>query len=518
MTAKAAALRRPSAGHGPGDRRSGRRRTGGGVRYALQPGVELVPDAAPARGEADGGVLLTLRPLMAMRFNGAGFALIAALAPDGGTAEEAARRAGVSPVDAAAFLDRLAERRLVSCSPVEPRVWPRISIIVAARGRHHATRACVESLLALDYPGEPPEIIIVDDASDPPLASALTGLPIRLLRLEQNVGQSAARNLAAAEAAGDVLAFTDNDCIADRDWLRTLVPYFGDPATAIVGGRVLAPPPTGPVASFEAVRSPLDMGPMAGRVGPDAAVAYLPTCNFLVRRDVLLAQGGFAAEMRVGEDVDFCWRVLRAGRRAFYAPVGRVIHDHRVRLAELLRRRADYGSSEADLQWRHPAGRRVLFLPKLSLLVLAMLTALGVAEPVAAALGLLIVAMLAVETSAKHRTIRRLGIALPGRRIITAVLREHAASLYGLSANTIRYYGLPLLVAALAWSPLWPAAAILLLLAPIIDHRRLSPSMSMPAFVGLYWLEMAAYQLGVWRGCVAHRAFHPLLPILRWRR
>ena len=102
----------------------------------------------------------------------------------------------------------------------------------------------------------------------------------------------------------------------------------------------------------------------ASAVGPDEAVAYLPTCNFVVRRDVLLAVGGFAADMRLGEDVDFTWRVLRTGASACYAPAGRVTHHHRERLGPLLRRRADYGSSEADLQRRHPAGRRVMPMPR----------------------------------------------------------------------------------------------------------------------------------------------------------
>lgn len=508
MTGSATTLRPPLAAP-PGQGASG------GMRYALQPGLELIASAESAEG---GGMVFAPRPLMAMRLNAQGYTLIAALVPDGATAEAAARQAGVPPLEAAAFLDRLAERRLLGNVPAEPNRWPPVSIVVAARGRHRSTRACAQSLLALGYPGAPPEIIIVDDASDPPLAPALSGLPVRLLRLERNVGQSAARNLAAAEATGQVLAFIDNDCIADPGWLRTLVPYFGDSAIAIVGGRVVAAPAAGPVAAFEAVRSPLDMGPLAGRVGPAAAVAYLPTCNFLVRRDVLLAHGGFTAEMRVGEDVDFCWRVLRSGGRAVYAPAGRVVHDHRVRLAELLRRRADYGSSEADLQLRHPAGRRVLPLPTLSLFFLAMLVALAVAAPAAVALGLLIAARLGFEIAAKSRRIRRLGLPLPRRLIVAAVLREHAASLHGFSASTIRYYGVPLLAAALAWPPLLPAATVLLLLAPLVNHHRSSPPLSLPAYVGLYWLEMAAYQWGVWRGCVTQRVFHPLLPILRWRR
>ena len=84
----------------------------------------------------------------------------------------------------------------------------------------------MQSLLALDYPADRREIIVVDDASTPPLIEVLNDLPIRLLRQERNIGQSAARNLAAAMASGTILAFIDNDCVAEPGWLRTLLPYL----------------------------------------------------------------------------------------------------------------------------------------------------------------------------------------------------------------------------------------------------------------------------------------------------
>lgn len=489
---------------------------GGHARYALQPGLSLLPAGghAPDDRASDGGFLFALRPLMAMRLNAKAFALVSALGGDGATAEAA----GLAPFEARAFLDGLTRRHLLVRTPPAVARWPLVTIIVAARGRHRATRACVESLLALDYPGEPCEIIVVDDASDPPLAAAIADLPVQLIRLDRNRGQSAARNIAAAEAQGEVLAFIDNDCIADPAWLRTLVPHLDDRRVAVVGGRVIAPPPGSPVAAFEAVRSPLDMGAAASAVGPDEAVAYLPTCNLLARRDALLAVGGFATEMRLGEDVDFTWRVLRTGASASYVPDGRIVHHHRERLGPLLRRRADYGSSEADLQRRHPASHRVMPMPRVSLLALALLTVLPVAWPAGAALAVLLAAMLTREVVGKRRQIVRMGIPLPASRVTAAVLRAHLASMYGLSANLIRYYGIPLLALGAVWKALLPALAIAFLLAPVMDHRRLKPACGLATFIGLSWLEMAAYQLGVWRGCLARRAFRPLLPILHWKR
>ena len=510
MTDASADVLPPICAHSEPSQRAGRQ---GGARYRLVPGLTVIRD----RG---GGTLFSLRPLMAMRLNAVGFALVSGISARRGDTAAAlsARVPELSPMDAAAFLDGLARRRLIVREPAVPARWPSVSIIVAAHGRPAATRACVQSLLALDYPGERVEILVVDDASDPPLTPALDGLLVRSLRLDRNVGPSAARNLAAAEAEGELLAFIDNDCVATPGWLRDLVPYFGDPDIASVGGRVVALPSAGAVAAFEAVRSPLDMGPVGGAVGPREAVAYVPSCNLVVRRDVLLAHGGFAPEMRVGEDVDFVWRVLQSGAHVHYAATGAVAHDHRVRLGALLRRRADYGASEADLQCRHPQNGRIMHLPRTGLLALAATTASTVFWPLGAALIGLAAALITVELEGKRRRLRRMGLAVPAGPLAASVLRGHGAALYHLGRDVTRYYGMPLVAGSVLWPPLLPVTAVLMLVPPVGDHRRLRPSVSLPAFVGLFWLEMAAYQLGVWRGCLARRRWRPLLPRIRWRR
>ena len=482
------------------------------TRYRLATGLQVIPGPL-------GGLLFSARPLVALRLNRVGLSLIAGLSSTcaGTAAELAADVPDLSPVEATAFLDGLAGRRLVVREPPEPAVWPSVTVIVAAHGRPAATRACVQSLLALDYPADLVQILIVDDASNPALAPLLEDLPVRVIRLDRNVGQSAARNLAAAEATGDLLAFTDNDCTADPRWLRDLVPWFDTPERAAVGGRVLAPPADGPVARFEAVRSPLDMGAAGGEVGPRESVAYLPTCNLIVRRDALLAAAGFDGDMRVGEDVDFLWRLLQAGGRACYVPAGPILHDHRVELGALLARRADYGSSEADLQTRHPDSGRIQHVPRAGLAGLAALTIAPVSWPAAIGLMALALALLGTELAGKRRKLRGLGLAVPLWILATALLREHGAGLYHLGRDVTRYYAVPLAALAVAWPPVLPATAILMLAPPVADHRRLRPGLSLPVFVGLTWVEMAAYQLGVWRGCLARQCWRPLLPSISWR-
>lgn len=486
-------------------------RRGEAPRYTLNKGLALVSDQ-------QGGVLLSARPLVALRLNRQAFQLLAAL-NGGSTATELAETRPELPLaDVTGFLDSMVNRRLLVKHPPPLGNWPFVSIIVPAHGRPDATRACVESLLALDYMPGQLEVIIVDDASEPPLASTLAGLPVRLIRQETNIGQSAARNLAAAEARGEVLAFIDNDCVADPDWLRTLVAALDEPGVAIAGGRAVAPPPNGRVAAFEAVRSPLDMGIVGSEVGPGEIVAYMPSCNLVVRRGLALRIGGFDPNMLLGEDVDFIWRALHTGVLARYVPAGTVVHHHRVRLGALLRRRADYGSSEADLQHRHPVGRRVMVLPLVVIVLLIALVTAGIAWPVSVVLVALALGSIAVEIGQKLGRLRRAGTSLPARQVAGAVLHEHAAALYHLGANVARYYSLPLLAAGLLWPRLLLAWAILLLVPPIVDYRRLHPRLSLLEFVGLYWLELAAYQVGVWRGCLHRRTLRPLIPVLRLRR
>ena len=481
------------------------------ARYALQPHLSVIADE-------QGGTLLCLRPLLALRLNQQATALLSALPQPHSIAELATQVPGMTPAAITAFLDSLVRRRLLIWRPAAITIWPKVSIIIPAHGRAEATRRCVQSLLALDYPADRREIIVVDDASAPPLAGALRDLPIQLLRQDRNIGQSAVRNRAAAAAKGAVLAFIDNDCVAEPGWLGALLPYLDDPAIAIAGGRVTAPPAQGAVAAFEAVRSPLDMGAVETEVAPNAAVSYLPTCNLLVRRDVLLAQGGFDAALRVGEDVDFIWRTLRSGQRAWYVPTGRVVHDHRVRWGDWLRRRADYGSSEADLQQRFPEGRRLMHLPRVSLLLLLSMAltpwfgfwGLG---PVAVA-----ATLFGGELLQKQRELRRIGVALPTAQVAIALGREHAAALYHLSASAVRYYSLPLLAVSAMQPHGLPTIILLLIIAPLADHWRLQPQLSRPVFIGLYGLELAAYQVGLWRGCWRRCTLRPLLPRLLWRR
>jgi hypothetical protein len=147
-----------------------------------------------------------------------------------------------------------------------------------------------------------------------------------------------------------------------------------------------------------------------------------------------------------------------------------------------------------------------------SLVALPMLT---VVWQVGLGLVALAALCLCVELRAKLRRLRKTGLRLPMRKIAAAVMRQHGAGLYHLGANVARYYSIPLLGASVLWLPLLPPVLLLVAIPPLVDHRRLRPKTTLMSFAFLYWSEMVAYQIGVWRGCLKRRTLRPLMPILR---
>ena len=251
------------------------------------------------------------------------------------------------------------------------------------------------------------------------------------------------------------------------------------------------------------------MGKTRGLVGLGKLVPYLPTTNLFVRKSAADALGGFRAGMHLGEDVDFVWRAQKTSK-IVYEPAATVVHHHREQLGRMLRRRAEYATSEALLARLHPASRRTVLLP------VTVLLALGacVWSRFAVVSALIAIAMVAQEIVSKRQKLRALGLATSD--VVGAVLRAHGASLHHLSAATSRYQGIVLLLLAIAFPKLRLVVAILLLAYPLVDARIRKTKIALPFYVLLYTLEMAAYQFGIAWGRLAHRSL--LLPKIRFRR
>lgn len=421
------------------------------------------------------------------------------------------------------FLERLADEGLVELRWSVPDDWfPTVSIVIPVRNRPVQLDACLAAIARLDYPSDRLEVIAVDDASTDDTAARAAAwqgrLPLRVLRMDEQVGAAECRNQGAVVARGEILAFTDSDCQPHPQWLRVLVPEFVRPGVAAVGGAVLPADEESWLDRYEAVESPLTHGWEPARVRPRGAVPYLVTANLLVRWQAFLELGGFA-RIHPGEDVDLVWRLCERGGRVLYRPAGIVYHDHRDRWWPFLRRRASYATSEVVLVQRHPAYRHRMVVPVAAVTSLIGLVWGGRRRRIRILLAAL---PLVLDMVAAVRTARWTGAPVGMGTIVRAELRGTVAAVYWIGRTVSRYFSGP--AAALGmltgrcragrWLLGSVVASLVGTAAADWVHRR--PRLDPWRFVAAHVLDDLANNVGLLIGCLRERTLRPLLVELVW--
>jgi cellulose synthase/poly-beta-1,6-N-acetylglucosamine synthase-like glycosyltransferase len=224
----------------------------------------------------------------------------------------------------------------------EPAQHPHVSVIVPVRDGEKTIAACLDAILATDFPEDRREILVVDNGSTDGTAALIRSRPVRYLR-EDRRGVSNARNRGIAESAGQICAFLDADCIVEPQWLAELVRPFEDPGVGSVGGNLEHEPPAN-AAERQAVRLLGDWQQFAFASDP----AYPITANAAYRRDVLDRIGPFDPHMVRAQDVELGLRFQeRSGRRLAFAE--RATARHRNRSTQL-------GFFRQQLGWAYGAG------------------------------------------------------------------------------------------------------------------------------------------------------------------
>jgi glycosyltransferase involved in cell wall biosynthesis len=217
---------------------------------------------------------------------------------------------------------------------------PRVSVVVPTAGRPAQLARCLAALRAQDEPDGGFEIVVAIDGDettpDPDGA--------RVVRHARRRGPGAARNTGAVAARGEVLAFTDDDCVPDRGWLAALLAGLGPGAA--VGGRTVNA--LGANRFADASQHIVDLV-YAHYNRDERAARFLASNNLAVRRDDFLAVGGFDAGAFpfASEDRDLCDRWRASGRTLRLVPEAVVRHAHELDLAGFVAQHLAYGRGAA---------------------------------------------------------------------------------------------------------------------------------------------------------------------------
>jgi glycosyltransferase involved in cell wall biosynthesis len=201
---------------------------------------------------------------------------------------------------------------------------PAVSVVVATRNRSGWLGELLESLRAQTLSREQYEVVVVDDGSTDGTPDVLTAeaqrgeIDLRIERHPESRGPATARERGWRLARAPIVAFTDDDCVADPRWLEAGLAACRAHPRAIVQGRT--DPRPDQVDSF---------GPFSFTVEIHRAGPSYETCNIFYPREVLEELDGFdldAFPVIGGEDTDLAWRAIGRGVPAEYADEVQVYH------------------------------------------------------------------------------------------------------------------------------------------------------------------------------------------------
>ena len=240
-----------------------------------------------------------------------------------------------------------------------------VSVVVPTHGRPELLHRCLAALLRQAFDPAAYEIIVADDAASPQTrqvvdciaahaAAAGPHTALRYLPVTQAHGPAAARNAGWRAARGQIVAFTDDDCLPEPGWLAAAWRIFnqdGSDDVAAASGCTRVPVP--PI--------PTDYERNATGLG----TAEFVTANCFCRRDVLAATGGFDERFTAAwrEDSDLYFRLLEEGRRVVHAPDAVVVHPIRPAPWAISLRQQRKSLFNALLYKKHPALYRRLIQP-----------------------------------------------------------------------------------------------------------------------------------------------------------
>jgi glycosyltransferase involved in cell wall biosynthesis len=228
---------------------------------------------------------------------------------------------------------------------------PMVSVVVIAKNEEKNIGDCLASLSMLDYPNY--EVVVVDSSADRTADIAKSFRGVRVVK-NSKPGFANARNLGVRKSRGEIIAFTDADCIVPRDWLKLVSHLKGK--TVAAGGAALPPKDSDFVGKCV---SCLGL-PAGGALGTEIMVD-ISTCNAVFLKKAIEKVGYFDSRLMHGtEDSDMSKRIKEAGYGIAIVPDSFVFHKTR--------------SGREFLRWCYRRGKAKFHRSKNPLIILSPLS------------------------------------------------------------------------------------------------------------------------------------------------
>jgi glycosyltransferase involved in cell wall biosynthesis len=179
----------------------------------------------------------------------------------------------------------------------------KISVVIPTYNRAELLQKCLRNLMNQNFDKAAYEIIVVSDGPDERTESKVLELAtehtILFYSLPYNQGPAAARNVGWKSAKGEIIAFTDDDCIPDIDWLKEIWNYYKHEDCVVYTGKVIVPISKHPT-DFELNTSRLETGEFV-------------TANCICTKQALIKVNGFDERFKAAwrEDSDLHFKLLQ---------------------------------------------------------------------------------------------------------------------------------------------------------------------------------------------------------------
>jgi cellulose synthase/poly-beta-1,6-N-acetylglucosamine synthase-like glycosyltransferase len=226
-----------------------------------------------------------------------------------------------------------------------------ISIVVPVKNCVQTIGKLLESFMKIDYKKEKIELLLIDDKSSDGTREIIKKYPVKLID-QEGESLNAARNSGINNSTGDIIAFTDSDCIIPSDWVKNILDNFNDPNVSFVAGNV----ERYDQKKFLSIYSDETFFKIKPRFDYKKEIKKLiplnfPTgCNMAIRKSALEKITLFDERIKYGfDDIELIEQISNNNLRMVMDPKVRVWHQHRKNLIKIIKQHFKYGRGGALL-------------------------------------------------------------------------------------------------------------------------------------------------------------------------